>query len=243
MKQFYIFTLISFLGLTSLCAQTTFDWETATNNGTSISQNVNGILATFTTSNTNPEYINANGFGGSSGFVVVSGSSNDSSVSITFSEPINVLSMFVFNGDSGNPDADWFFIPTGGANADVTATVPGISGVEVDLNWSDVTQITIFSASGLDWFGVDDIYSDYGLSTPEFSETKTRLKLYPNPTTDYIQISNLNTTENFKVYNVLGSEVISGQVSQNEKIDIHNLSNGMYLLMLDSGETMKFLKN
>lgn len=241
MKQLYIFSLVFLLCLTTVEAQIAFDWENATDNGTTITQTVNSITATFTTSTSDPDWRNGGGFAGSTGFAVASTSTQDTFVSITFSSPIDVENIFVFNGDNSNPDADWTFFPTGGTNSNVVANVQGLVGRTVTLDWTDVTQIFITSASGLEWFGVDEIRTP-SLSTQEFDGLNTQIRLFPNPSTDYIQISNLKNTENYKIFNVLGSEVANGIVSDEEKIDIQNLTNGLYFLRFDNGNTMKFIK-
>ncbi|WP_422104382.1 T9SS type A sorting domain-containing protein [Winogradskyella sp.] len=80
------------------------------------------------------------------------------------------------------------------------------------------------------------------LSTNEFS-TINSIKVYPNPSTDFINISGLIETKRFKIYNILGVEMLIGIISRNEKIDIKNLKNGIYFLKFDDGNTVKFIKD
>jgi len=79
------------------------------------------------------------------------------------------------------------------------------------------------------------------LSLDEFENTNT-VKLFPNPTTEYIQILGLINTENYSIYNVIGSEISKGSISINEKIDVKNYSKGVYFLKIDNGNTVKFIK-
>jgi hypothetical protein len=79
------------------------------------------------------------------------------------------------------------------------------------------------------------------LSTTDFSIQET-YKIYPNPTSDFIKISGLNNIENYTIYNVLGVEIKKGIVSNNEKIDIKNLTNGLYFLQFKIENTLKFIK-
>jgi len=243
MKQFYIFVIFYLLCITNLVAQTTFDWENATDNGTTIEQTVNTITATFTVSSANPSLINVGGFGGSSGFII--GSSNngvDTNATITFSSPVNITSLFALNKVAANPDADWTFIPTGGTNSNVVANVPAAAGVTVTLNWTNVTQIEITSSSGTEAFAFDSIISDFTLSTQEFENLNTQIKLFPNPTTDFIQISGLLKTEKYSISNILGSEIKKGTISNNEKLDTQKLNDGLYFLRFENGNTIKFIK-
>lgn len=68
------------------------------------------------------------------------------------------------------------------------------------------------------------------------------LKLFPNPATNSITVSGLIDSESYKVYNLLGAEIMKGNVSNNETISIQDLSTGFYLLNFDNGETIKFAK-
>ncbi|EGV43581.1 T9SS type A sorting domain-containing protein [Bizionia argentinensis JUB59] len=73
-------------------------------------------------------------------------------------------------------------------------------------------------------------------------ETVTQLNLYPNPSNEYIIISGLNKSENYVIYNTIGTEIGNGIISKQENINIQNLTNGLYFLKLKNGSTFKFLK-
>lgn len=68
------------------------------------------------------------------------------------------------------------------------------------------------------------------------------IKIYPIPSSEFIQINGLTKTENYNIYNVLGAKINSGIISDNEKIDIKNLNNGLYYLKFTSGIAIKFIK-
>jgi len=68
------------------------------------------------------------------------------------------------------------------------------------------------------------------------------IKLFPNPSTDFIRVSELTTKENYKIFTILGSEIKRGSVSNNETIDIRNLNFGVYFLKFDNGTTKKIVK-
>ncbi|MDO5969196.1 T9SS type A sorting domain-containing protein, partial [Flavivirga aquimarina] len=70
----------------------------------------------------------------------------------------------------------------------------------------------------------------------------SNIKLYPNPSPDFIQISGLPRTENYTIYNILGTKISSGIISNNEKIDIKKSPNGLYFLKFENGNTFKFIK-
>ncbi|MBR9914568.1 MAG: T9SS type A sorting domain-containing protein [Algicola sp.] len=64
----------------------------------------------------------------------------------------------------------------------------------------------------------------------------------PNPVLSNLSISNFNTTENYKIYNLLGKEVSSGMISQYSQIPVNHLEKGVYLLKINHYKTLKFIK-
>ena len=72
---------------------------------------------------------------------------------------------------------------------------------------------------------------------------KKRYTLLKNPSNDFLQISGLTTRKKYSIFNLLGKVVLSGSVSENEKIEIKNFSNGLYILKLENGDELKFIKD
>ena len=83
--------------------------------------------------------------------------------------------------------------------------------------------------------------TDQSLSATEF-EANSKLKLFPNPARQSVQVSGLTSNENFTIHNVLGLVVNKGIVSNNKRIDIRELANGMYFIKFDNGNAIKFIK-
>jgi len=83
--------------------------------------------------------------------------------------------------------------------------------------------------------------TDQSLSTSEF-ELKENIKLFPNPSIEYIQILGLTGNERYILCDILGTEIKKGFISNNEQIDIRNFTNGLYFLKFDNGNTIKFIK-
>lgn len=83
--------------------------------------------------------------------------------------------------------------------------------------------------------------TDQNLSTNEY-KIDTKIKLFPNPSSDFIRISGITKTENYSIYNILGAKVKSGTILNGEKIDIRNVKKGLFFLKFESGEFMKFIK-
>lgn len=95
------------------------------------------------------------------------------------------------------------------------------------------------SGTNSNWVGGID-FSTLSLSENYFNFTN--VKIYPNPSNDIILISGLNKTENYKIYNIFGSKINQGNISNLEKIDIKKLANGQYFLKFENGDTIKFIK-
>lgn len=70
-----------------------------------------------------------------------------------------------------------------------------------------------------------------------------KIRVFPNPSNNAIEILGLKTSEPYEIYNVMCSEVKKGIVSLEGKIDIENLKKGIYLLKLtQSNQIIKFIK-
>lgn len=85
-------------------------------------------------------------------------------------------------------------------------------------------------------------FSATALSSPTFGENKNNLTLYPNPSSNSIQIKS-DVTENLdvKIYALTGQLIQKGIYLVNESIDVSALANGLYLVQAN-GLTIKFSK-
>ena len=59
---------------------------------------------------------------------------------------------------------------------------------------------------------------------------------------NFIKIEGITKTENFMIFNILGNKILSGKISDGDRINVNSLKNGIYLFKLDKGKTIKFLK-
>ena len=48
--------------------------------------------------------------------------------------------------------------------------------------------------------------------------------------------------ENYKIYNILGEILLSGNIAVDEKINVEHLENGSYILTLENGNSIRFVK-
>tara|TARA_R110000737_G_scaffold308465_1_gene316517 strand:+ start:56 stop:1126 length:1071 start_codon:yes stop_codon:yes gene_type:complete len=67
--------------------------------------------------------------------------------------------------------------------------------------------------------------------------------IYPNPSTNYIKVSGLTESVDYKLYNALGKEKLSGTISNNDTINVQDFAKGFYILRFSSGETKRIIKN
>jgi hypothetical protein len=86
-------------------------------------------------------------------------------------------------------------------------------------------------------------FTDPTLSIDQFNPAQTSISMYPNPTNNVLKLSGLTDTQSYTVYSLTGSIIKEGSVSNNETINVQNLSNGLYFLKLESGSNFKFIKN
>lgn len=66
--------------------------------------------------------------------------------------------------------------------------------------------------------------------------------IYPNPSHDYISISNIQTPINYFIYNTLGTLISEDMINPNDQIDIQGFKSGIYFIQLENGISMKFIK-
>ena len=79
------------------------------------------------------------------------------------------------------------------------------------------------------------------ISLNDFSLNKD-IVIYPNPSDEFIQFSSLTENNKYSIFDILGAEIKKGVISNNEKINIRNFTNGLYFLKFDNGNTFKFIK-
>ncbi|NLL28706.1 MAG: T9SS type A sorting domain-containing protein [Bacteroidales bacterium] len=74
------------------------------------------------------------------------------------------------------------------------------------------------------------------------SNFDNEISLIPNPSSDFISISNLKSAESYSIINQIGQEVKRGVISNQEKIYIGDFTNGLYLFKFKNGNAIKFIK-
>jgi len=86
-----------------------------------------------------------------------------------------------------------------------------------------------------------ELCTDPSLSVQD-ANLEEGFSIFPNPTSDFLTISNLKNTVGYIIINQLGQEVLKDSINNNEKIDIKNLKNGLYFLKVENKSAIKFIK-
>jgi len=162
-------------------------------------------------------------------------------VTVSFSSAVDVTSLFGLDGGGQNGGSIWTLTPTGGSNPSVDQFINTfVPGATITLNWTNVNSFTITSSVGDALFGLDNIIISPTLSNNNFNLNS--LRIYPNPSSDFITIEGLSEMENYSIYNALGLVVNGKIISRDDKIDVRNLSKGVYYLKFVDGSALKFIK-
>ena len=134
------------------------------------------------------------------------------------------------------------------ANQWVSVDVPitALGGVVTNnLTRSDVAQVGITTAMVNNvWYDNIYLHKNTVLSNDSFNVTK--VKLYPNPTSNILNIEAATNVQNIVIYNVLGQEVMNKQTNGTSvSLDVSSLNSGIYVVKttIDGNEsTTKFIK-
>jgi len=112
-----------------------------------------------------------------------------------------------------------------------------------DFSIKGIDELVISSTGNLDYMALDAFsWTVNVLSNDEADLNK--IAVYPNPSSDFINIANLETSEKYNVYTTTGRLVKKGVVNKSKPINIQNISKGMYFLQIEnSNKSYKFIKN
>ena len=90
--------------------------------------------------------------------------------------------------------------------------------------------ISFFLAAGL------SAQSAY-LATASVTEQPTKkIKIFPNPTADFIGLSSDEGVGTIRILNLIGKEICQFKVIEGQRYSVADLENGMYLIQLISNE-------
>lgn len=85
-------------------------------------------------------------------------------------------------------------------------------------------------------------FTSTSLATQEIGQNKSKIRLYPNPSSDFVKISSDKKEKmNVKIYSSTGSLVLKGVFQPDEEINVSTLAPGFYLVQADQ-TTLKMIK-
>ncbi|WP_191963486.1 T9SS type A sorting domain-containing protein [Pseudotamlana haliotis] len=175
-----------------------------------------------------------------------------SNLSVNFDQPIEHLKLYLYATRPVELQFNHPFKLVDNLGRNVTdVSANGVNQINVTYPGYHIVEFTepvttlIFTPVSVPGAGYQAITFDGGASIlgldDRFAKARN-LKLYPSPASGFIQVSGLTGKENYSIYNVIGTEVGAGTISENTEIEVANLVNGMYFLKLESGNTIKFIK-
>ena len=113
-------------------------------------------------------------------------------------------------------------------------SVATISGKTVTVLKAGSTTITASQNGNDNYHAATDVSQVLEIQVLGLGESiLSNLKLYPNPTSNYLSIQGNDNPLTISIYNVLGKNVIS--VKNTNKIDVKGLSNGIYIIRIKEG--------
>lgn len=114
--------------------------------------------------------------------------------------------------------------------------------VSLNTNFENIDKAVITFSNGA-FDAIDSFKFDMPtLNISNLSSVENKIKLSPNPSTEFILISGLSSVNNYKIYNLLGKEIKNGVITNDKQIDIRDFKNGLYFFKFVKGNTIKFIK-
>ncbi len=127
---------------------------------------------------------------------------------------------------------------TGTFTIPATATL-GATRMRVQMNYNATPTS---SCQAFTYGQVEDYSVNISLTAKGEEVTLTPVlsfNLYPNPVKgDVLNISNLEKPSNYRVYNMMGQEIISGRIEENN-VNVGELKAGVYLIEINDGENIQ----
>jgi hypothetical protein len=90
--------------------------------------------------------------------------------------------------------------------------------------------LTLFILCGLTAFSQNRYTNSAHLS--QANDRSLDIKVFPNPATDYIGITNSQKVQQIRIYNLVGRQMKDFEAVQGEKYYVGDLPRGMYLVQL-----------
>jgi hypothetical protein len=106
-------------------------------------------------------------------------------------------------------------------------------GVDILYTYGETTNTSTFVV----------FKTDLSTLSVDAFQNKSTIALFPNPSNDFINMTNLKNSYDYEIYCITGQQVKSGKINPSESISIKELSKGLYFLKLNDGSSFKLIKN
>jgi len=78
--------------------------------------------------------------------------------------------------------------------------------------------------------------SSYRVAANTTHQPTKKIKIFPNPTADFIGLSSHEGVGTIRILNLIGKEILTFNVIEGQRYNVADLENGMYLIQLISDE-------
>ena len=109
-------------------------------------------------------------------------------------------------------------------------------------NFTGITPLQINGNGDTDfWYARLATTDCNGVPLSMEEENLSNVSIFPNPATDFAQITGDLSFTSYSIYNISGQQVLSGAIDDN-KIEVLSLTSGVYFLNLESDASSQTLR-
>lgn len=137
--------------------------------------------------------------------------------------------------NAGTSPVQLVALPEGGTFSGDHVTEDGLfDPEEADTGWNVITY-TFSSEQGCEASAIDSIYVDNCSSSDEPGGSDPTIAVYPNPAVDVINIQSDVEIKSARIINNFGQLIKIERInSNNHRLSVNDLANGLYILILDT---------
>jgi hypothetical protein len=139
----------------------------------------------------------------------------------------------LFISGSDTPEGTWIVEGVGSGFGPLEPLYIGFHIDQMSCYRENSQSVFPFNASNCSLVGLEE------------ETDNTGFKIHPNPTTSVLNVSGLTSQTSITISSILGKVVMSGNIQENEELDVSELKSGIYILkMIRDSHTVsrKFVK-
>jgi len=157
---------------------------------------------------------------------------NPSSFAITGQTTVDELETIIYSVPE-NTDVTYNWMATGG---NVISNTPNnVANIQWGIMGNG--EISVISENQYNCFSAESILQvAIGNVSVNFVNNRNEIEIYPNPASDFVNIKSLTINE-INIYNSIGKLILTKEISNNSKVDISNLKEGVYFIKSSDNNT------